>query len=235
MISTLKTGLSQDVSAIHTECDSLIARRARCRLDAVVEYFPVFMAWLVEPFLTESLAPRVETTILSAGRIHLYARILDDGLDENLPVYRRNLLRAQPLFFEAVQTLAVLYPDQLESMTTLIRETVEAVQQDDHGTAQAYWGQKNHHLLLAPLLLSGNSAAYQACRPGLSSLIALSQAGDEWRQGRLFDPNERQVFLSWLSGALSSNQLQPLLTHGWNSAAERIVREARQLLTVLDF
>jgi hypothetical protein len=51
----------------------------------------------------------------------------------------------------------------------------------------------------------------------------------------LFDPNERQVFLSWLSGALSSNQLQPLLTHGWNSAAERIVREARQLLTVLDF
>ncbi len=81
MISTLKTGLSQDVSAIHTECDSLIARRARRRLDAVVEYFPVFMAWLVEPFLTESLAPRVETTILSAGRIHLYARILDDGLD----------------------------------------------------------------------------------------------------------------------------------------------------------
>ncbi|MGI9213695.1 MAG: hypothetical protein ACR2HF_14590 [Methylococcaceae bacterium] len=234
IISCLKAQLHADVTTLHIHSDSRIAGYARRRLEAVAEYFPVFMEWLVEPWLNRPATEAVETTILCAARIHLYARILDDCLDENLPVYRTNLLRVQPLFWQSVQGLAVLYPAHCDDMTALISETVLAVQADDQQAKPEYWGRKNHHLLLAPLLLSGNNAAFQSCRSGLSTLITLTQAGDEWRQGKLINPAERQAFFNWLTETMIADHIKPLITHGYSGAAERIVWEARQLMTVLN-
>lgn len=203
------------------------------RLQAVAKHFPSFFGLLVEPWLEEIAEEPVRQILEECARLHLYARILDDALDENQPVHRCNLLRAQPMFWRATHRLAVQAPELERETTALITETVQAVLHDDDSPQALCWGPKNHHLLLAPLLLSRNSPAYQACRAGLSALIALVQAGDEWRQGVLHRDSVQGDFLAQIPALVDTRHLMTLRTHGWVSAAERMVLEARQLITVL--
>lgn len=229
-LEALQQTLHTEIRAIQPLTETATATQAIQRLQAVAEYSPAFLLLLAEPWLQqeETLA-----TLLDCARIHLYARILDDALDENLQVHRLNLLRAQPLLWRSLSTLAARYPTLVEESVTLISETVAAVQADDIQRTPSHWGTKNHHLLLAPLLLSGNSTAYQECRSGLSSLIALVQAGDEWRQGVLKSDPIRNAFFTELPQRLDTCRLTPLIQNGWTSAASRIAWEGRQLLDVL--
>ena len=234
VITALQDQLRADIAQIHMDDGSSTARSAERRLQAVAEHSPAFIALLAEPWLGSDVAPETLVTLRYCARIHLYARLLDDALDENLPIHRHNLLRAQPLYWEAVQALGASTPKPVaQQAVQLITETVASVQIDDRQRTPLQWGAKNHHLLLAPLLLSGNDPAYQTCRAGLSTLIALVQAGDEWRQGEISVPSIHEDFLSFLTASLDPAILNALSLHGWHGAVERIVWNARQLLNVL--
>ncbi len=229
----LSDQLSADIQKIQPQAEGATARRALRRLQAVAEHFPAFLLLLAEPWIEEAISGHTQAVLVHCARIHLYARILDDALDENLPIYRHNLLRAQTLLWQSAQALCSGEAGLDAEALRLIGDTVNAVQSDDKQRSPAHWGAKNHHLLLAPLLLSGHSQAYQCCRPGLSTLIALVQAGDEWRQGEMLADEVRGEFLSRVPDMLEAESLASLRTHGWPGAAERIVWETRQLLNML--
>lgn len=234
MISHLQNLLREEIERFHGADGSEPAAQARQRLDAVAEHSPAFLCLLAEPWLGPQMTEQTRHQMEACARVHLYARVLDDAIDEPQPIYRLNLLRAQPMFWRAVQALgATASPPVAEAAVQLIAETVSAVQIDDHQRNPWYWGAKNHHMLLVPLVLSDHSPAYQACRSSLSNLIALVQAGDEWRQGELESVQLHGEFLTFLAGCLDTEPLESLSRHGWHGATERIVWNARQLLNVL--
>lgn len=233
-IANLRQQLYEDIGRIHLADNNSAARHAGARLAEVAEHSPAFIALLAEPWLGAGMTARSAQLLSDCARIHLYARILDDALDEDLTICRHNLLRAQPLFWTAVQNIgaAVSAPVAAEA-TRLIEETIAAVLVDDLRPDPGSWASKNHHLLLIPLLLSGDSPAYRACRPGLSSMIALDQAGDEWKQGVLESGTLSTSLLEIVTVSLDRERLADLQRHGWHRAAERIVWNAQQLIEVL--
>jgi hypothetical protein len=159
------------------------------------------------------------------------ARILDDAIDENQPIHRKILLRSQPMYWRAVGRLAARHYSLWEDAAQLIDETIVNVEADDCTITPESWGGKNHHLLLIPLLLSGNDSAYRKCRNGLSRILWILQSGDELRQGRLH-PVQGE-FLHGLITFFASPMLEELALHGWKTAAERGVWEAKQILKVM--
>lgn len=233
LLTRLQHDLQAEVTRLALPVHDAIARRAQQRLQLVVTHFPAFALCLIEPWQA-TLDQAGYDCLLACAKVHLYARILDDALDENLPIYRLSLLRAQPSYWQACSTLGARYPLLLNAMQALISDTVHAVEADDQRTHPSRWGVKNHHLLLAPLLLSANSPAYQAARPGLSALIALVQAGDEWEQGILRSSTVQQALLQQFPRWLDPQQLNTLHTHGWISAARRLVRDGQALLHKLN-
>ncbi|POZ50732.1 hypothetical protein [Methylovulum psychrotolerans] len=226
----LHATLHQDIAQLMPEIDEgASAVLARRRLQAVADSSPLILTWLAEPWWAQD----IEITLIHCARIHLYARILDDALDENLPVHRLLLLRAQALFWSSVGELAILHPQYWQQSTKLIYETVNAVEQDDSQSTANLWGLKNHHLLLIPLLLSNNSDTWQHSKSALSNLIWLMQVGDEWRQGTL-DTKARKYQIIAQAELMMSDGIPWVLSQGgWKSAAERAVWECRQLLMVL--
>lgn len=234
LIADLRQLLRADIARIHNPDGSEASRQADRRLELVAEHSPPFICLLAEPWLRPDITDRQRDLLTDCARIHLYARVLDDAIDEAAPVHRLNLLRAQPLFWQAVQRIGAAVSESVaHQAVVLIDETVAAVQVDDQQRNPYCWGTKNHHLLLIPLLFSGDSPAFRECRTGLSVLIALVQAGDEWRQGEFDSEWLLDDFYSFLTACLDVGQLESLARHGWRGAAERIVWNARQLLDSL--
>ena len=233
LLAQLRTTLHSDVAEFQVSAEGAAARRAVRRLREVAEHSPGFLALLVEPWLNNADAD-VADTMLHCARVHLYARVLDDALDENLPHDRQHLLRAQPLLWRATYALGCRYPDLLEASFALMTDTVCAVSLDDRDPSPIHWGAKNHHLLLAPLLLSGSDAVYQAVRPGLSNMIAVSQALDEVGQGAIYKSELASAMLVCLPDWLNVDSLHTLQRHGWHAAAQRLLRDGRLLLQKLE-
>ncbi len=232
LLETLRVALHVAVDNFAVDSGSGSAARSQRRLRDVAEHSPAFLSLLSEPWI-DSTDPAVTDTLLQCAYLHLYARVLDDALDENLPCDRQHLLRVQPLFWRAAYGLGGRYPTLLEASTALIGDTVLAVSQDDSAPAPHHWGGKNHHLLLAPLLLSGDDAAYRAARPGLSSMIAVAQALDEMAQGAMLSPDLASAILASLPAWLDARQVAALERHGWHGAARRLLRDGRILLEKL--
>ena len=222
--------LHLEITRLGTNQDSAIARRATQRLRDVADHFPAYQLMLAEPWLAQNDSHAVADTLSHCARVHLYARILDDALDENLPVHRLNLLRAQPMYWRTISALGACYPQLHRESEALIAQTVQAVSQDDLNPEPVWWSAKNHHLLLAPLLLSGNSPEYQQARPGLSAVIALTQASDEWSQNVVASPAMARAVLEHFPLWLAEDSVQALQRHGWHGAAERLLKEGRSLL-----
>jgi hypothetical protein len=233
LLETLRAALHAAVDDFVVADNSGSAGRSQRRLRDVAEYSPAFLALLGEPWMTSTDAA-VSDTLLQCAYLHLYARVLDDALDENLPVDRLHLLRIQPLFWRAVYGLGARYPALLNPSAALIGDTVLAISADDCAAAPRYWGSKNHHLLLAPLLLSGDDAAYRAVRPGLSSMIAMAQALDEMAQGAMLSRELAQAILDSLPAWLEADQVAALERYGWHGAAQRLLRDGRVLLQKLE-
>ncbi|PKH02139.1 hypothetical protein CXF72_13115 [Psychromonas sp. MB-3u-54] len=235
LVLELQQTLKKDIEAIHVASSDPEEQHAYDRLMAVAENAPEFLIIFGEPWLDpKSISNDTLDILKCCARIHLYARILDDAIDENSPCYRKNLLRAQPIFWDVVQRIGFSSSQCLaQQAIELVVETVNAVQVDDLISCPAKWGEKNHHLLLLPLLLSKNNNAYQTCKDGLSSLIALVQAGDEWRQGEFAQEAIRKEFFLFLSNCLNEKMLIAMKNNGWHVATERIVWNAHQLLDVL--
>jgi hypothetical protein len=220
--------LHDDIAALGPMPDSPTGRRTSRRLADTADHAPVFLLLLCEPLLGTAAAP---ATLLACARLHLYARVLDDALDDNLPLDRRNLLRIQPLFWRAVHALGAVHPDLTDAGAALLEATVAGVEADDAEVEPGAWGRKNFHLLLAPLLLSGDSASYRAALPGLEAVIALAQAHEEAAQGRLLLPGARNAAAAWLARWLSPAHVASLHEQGWEGAAVRLLADGDALLS----
>lgn len=202
---------------------------ARKRLDDLSNAAPPVLVLLAGKLLVNKYAFE---TFADCARIHLYARILDDALDENLPVHRKHLLLAQPMFWAATGRLSIRHKENWNDATKLIEETVQGVLTDDNQISPESWGAKNHHLLLIPLFLTCNDKQYQTCRNALSQSIWLLQAADELRQGRL--QQVTPLFLDALCGFMNGSDISNLAENGWRKLVERCLLEGRQLLNVLE-
>lgn len=228
LAAQLTASLHQDIDGLGVMPESPIGRRTQRRLIDVAEHAPHFISLLVEPLLGDDADL---STLVQCARVHLYARVLDDALDENLPLDRRNLLRIQPLFWHSVYTLAGRYPVQSEASGLLMRDTIKAVELDDAQAHPGMWGQKNGHLLLAPLLLSGDSAAYRAAVPGLMALLAVAQACEELEQDRVRTSALRDDLATAVVKWLDAEMIATLHQHGWHGAAMRVLADGDMLLT----
>jgi hypothetical protein len=234
IIDSLKLQLESDIQQLGIDSDSWVTQQAKKRLLEVAHNAPHIMAFLAEPWLHAPVDEKTWHILKHTARIHLYARILDDALDENLPIHRRNLLRAQTLFWESTQALADGFCTEIhQESRKLIAETILAAEADDAQKAPEHWGAKNHHLLLLPLLLSNNSIDYCECKPGLSMMIALLQAGDEWRQGDTLEPTLKSALIDWIGTQMDPSLVTRLYQCGWPLAARRMAWNARQLVNVL--
>jgi hypothetical protein len=148
--------------------------RQRKTVDAGVEAVTA----LTEPWRDHERADDVRRYALD---LHLYARALDDAVDEGALVHRDQALRAQPILWHACAELAVLRPDRRRAAEAIIAETVHAASPTRGGSEVRYWGLKNHHLLVGPLMLAPTQAEFDAARDELSLGLWGLQANAEFK------------------------------------------------------
>ncbi len=223
--------LQHEVNVIYPSPRSRISQRAGARLDALAEAAPPILCMLAEPWC-EALAKqkRAKEILRCCALVHLYARILDDAVDENLPCHRQALIKAQPLYWRAVSRLgrlSSLPPDETER---LIQETIDAVLADDSASMPEYWGRKNHHLLLIPLLLSDDVAVFEEAKGPLSDALCLLQAADELDQG---DTTVAGAILHMIQETGHKDLLSFLAERGWKRFAWHLHAIACNLLNRL--
>lgn len=219
-----------DISDIVPDAVSIEERRALHRMMDVAKFSVPFLIMLTDPWIGSRLTSWTFDVIKASARIHLYARILDDAIDEDASIHRTILLRAQPLFWQATQDLAILAPTLRKETAEIIQETVKAVESDNLYPQPLVWGSKNHHLLIAPLLLSGNSSIFLMCRPALSAFIALAQARDEWGQGVFSDSDVKEAFFKEIPQFLSNATIELLMSNGWERSAHKLVMDAQKIM-----
>jgi len=142
-----------------------LARTARERQRKTVDAGVEAVTALTEPWRDHERADDVRRYALD---LHLYARALDDAVDEGALVHRDQALRAQPILWHACAELAVIRPDRRRAAEAIIAETVHAASPTRGGSEVRYWGLKNHHLLVGPLMLAPTLAEFDAVRDELS-------------------------------------------------------------------
>jgi hypothetical protein len=231
--NSIQIMLHQEIEKIQPYAESATTKHARQRLTQLADNIPAFLTMLAEPWLSEPISSDIQTTLEDCAKVHLCLRVIDDAIDENLPIHRQNLLYVQPLYWRTFYSLGARYPDFNQLSQSLIIETVVAVAEDDKQANPKYWGAKNHHLLLAPLLLSGHNEAYQHAKEALSMMMAFAQAEDEWAQGEINHPNIANALLALVTTGLSEKNIQCLHHYGWHRAAQRLVNDGRHLVSIL--
>ena len=229
---TLTTQLEDDLrlwaNILYENITGVMVSQALKRLLALAESAPTILLMLAEPWIeAKGHDPNFKLLLQTVAKIHLYARILDDALDENLPCHREALLRYQPLFFEAVYWLGEMFPRKRQQATALISTTVLAVREDDRYSHPKYWGEKNHHLLLLPLLCTDNPDLSPQVFRSLSKALAILQARDEWDQATVSD---REIILSFISGINQQQMAECLHQAGFNDLAWKALNEEQSLL-----
>lgn len=246
---------------------SSIENLAFQRLTDVKENFPYFILFLIEPFFDymnsqqKQILKNSFLEICKIGtRIHLYARILDDALDENLAIHRFNLLNYQSIYFNNLLNIGKIFTTknfsaeiQIET-SKLLDETIIAIQQDNIHFSPECLGKKNHHLLLIPLWLSAlfdnveNNDNFQKkyikSRGNLSLFIAMSQASDEFDQYQIEPQDDKNNFANFINSEFNSNKnnnefennqqaLTEFYNFGWKLATKRIVNNAKRFINFL--
>ena len=246
---------------------SSIENLAFQRLTDVKENFPYFILFLIEPFFDymnsqqKQILKNSFLEICKIGtRIHLYARILDDALDENLAIHRFNLLNYQSIYFNNLLNIGKIFTTknfsaeiQIET-SKLLDETIIAIQKDNIHFSPECLGKKNHHLLLIPLLLSAlfdnveNNDNFQKkyikSRGNLSLFIAMSQASDEFAQYQIEPQEDKNNFANFINSEFNSNKnnnefennqqaLTEFYNFGWKLATKRIVNNAKRFINFL--
>ncbi len=142
-----------------------VGRVARTRQEMTVASGIDVVQAACEPWLDDPRAPEVMAALLD---LYLYGRVLDDAVDEGHDINRQQALAVQPLLWRACSALAVLEPDRVAASEQVIRETVAANAPREPGATVPFWGAKNHHLLLGPLVLAGSVARFDELRDDLA-------------------------------------------------------------------
>ena len=155
--------------------DRITRERQRKALDAGVEAIQS----LTEPWARADGADDVRGATLE---LHLYARILDDAVDEGQAIHRQQALRAQTVLWRSCTTLAITNPSRRSALEGIIAVTVEAAAPHSAAGEVARWGKKNHHLLVAPALLAPTLEDYRQHATELSWGLWALQVSSELRE-----------------------------------------------------
>ncbi len=182
---------------------------------------------LAEPYWPHAC---IESALAAVLALHLYARILDDAVDEALPVHRHNLLAAQGLFWQAVSQLAQAFPQRMASARILIDTCTQAAAADMHDTRLEGWAAKNHHLLLAPLVLAPEPADFEAARAELSNVLFVLQAAEELNQSTVPDRRMIMGLVERLYDLSDAEWIVSLKRGGWHRLAQEMAPAIRRVL-----
>ncbi len=180
--------------------------RQRRALDAGVEAIQA----LTEPWATADGADAVRGATLE---LHLYARILDDAVDEGQAVHRAQALSAQTLLWRSCTSLAIANPRRRAAVERIIAETVEAAAPHPPAATVARWGRKNHHLLVAPALLAPTLADFDGHRDDLSWGLWALQVSSELREE--LSPADITAMRDVLTGHDHPARIASLRDGGW--------------------
>ncbi len=183
---------------------------------------------LTEPFHNH---PKAGETAELCACLHLYARILDDAVDEALPIHRLNLLKIQPIFWDTTVRLSLLFPEKKQAMSDLIHETLASVLQEWQNRGIKTWGAKNHHLLMAPLVLSPDPEFFENHKLFLSDFLFLLQAKEE--AGDFLDRKVKYRLMEKAEKMLCPEWMEKLYHAGWKTIAQQIPHELGQVLSLL--
>lgn len=180
---------------------------------------------LIEPYRSHK---HYESVFFHSLQLHLYARILDDAIDEGLPAHRLQLLKAQPLLLESVTTLVSLFGGRKDSFLFLLHETVQAVEQEWNNPAEfEQWGVKNHHLLIPPLLLAPSIDEFEKYKNVLSEFIFILQIKDELKQSS--SSYKKKQMLQSLISITESSWVESLRQGGWIQITDRLSNDLQEL------
>jgi len=182
---------------------------------------------LTEPYWDHA---GTESTLASVLALHLYARILDDAVDEALRVHRHNLLAAQGLFWDAVADLSSAFPQRMPLARKLIDTCAQAAAADMHGMHLDSWAGKNYHLLLAPLVLAPKPADFEAAKTGLSNVLFVFQAQDELNQATVPDRRMIMGLVEQLYDLSDAEWIVSLKRGGWHRLAQEMAPAIRRVL-----
>jgi|ETNmetMinimDraft_26_1059896.scaffolds.fasta_scaffold33986_1 hypothetical protein len=204
---------------------ALLAReRQRRALDAGVEAIQS----LTEPWDARGSADTVRGATLE---LHLYARILDDAIDEGGRVHRQQALMAQNLLWRSCTTLALASPGRRTAVEGIIAETVEAAAPHSAAGSVARWGKKNHHLLVAPALLAPASADFDGLRTELSWGIWALQVSSELREQ--LSPADIAAIRDVLTAHNHPAHIRALRDGGWSRLSEVYLIGVLQAIAVV--
>ncbi len=156
------------------DVEQLAYDRALMSVDAGVETVQA----LIEPYADHPAHDRVAAAALD---LHLYARVLDDAVDEGAGVHRVKALYAQTILWRACTELALVDASRRAAVEQIIAETVHANAPRAPGARVPYWGAKNHHLLVGPLLLAPSVAEFRAAQDAIGLGMWGFQANAEFR------------------------------------------------------
>jgi hypothetical protein len=193
------------------DVEQLAYDRALKSVDAGVETVQV----LVEPYADHESYARVCAAALD---LHLYARVLDDAVDEGAGVHRVKALYAQTLVWRASTELALLNPSRRAAVEQIIRETLHANAPRAPGARVPYWGAKNHHLLVGPLMLAPTVAEFREVEDAIALGMWGFQANAEFR-----DPltaEDVDALRKFVAGNDHAAAMQLLSDRGWRGLAE---------------
>lgn len=195
---------------------------------AVHAAFPVIER-LIEPW---NAHPQRETITRLTLSLHLYARILDDAIDEGLNIHRRMALRAQSIFAKSMVELTQCFDERAAGATSLIEETIAA--NDEVEATPELWGRKNHHLLIASWLAAPTSEEFDAIKPALSNYLLVLQAAEEMTQPQLdFSTRPRRIEAT-LTSLVEPGWIDTLYAGGWQAIAHDIPGLLSRLIARID-
>ncbi len=170
---------------------------------------------LTEPYADH---PRADEARRYALDLHLYARALDDAVDEGALVHRDQALRAQPLLWRACAELTLLAPGRKGAAEAIVTRTVHAASPSRGGSEVDYWGLKNHHLLVGPLVLAPELADYEAVADELSLGLWGLQANAELKDPLSAD--DEAAVRRFLRAHDHAAAIATLRDGGWRRLAE---------------
>ncbi len=211
-----------------TEPDDDVARLARDRQRRALDSGVEAIQSLTEPWEEGDDGDPIRGATLE---LHLYARILDDAVDEGGYVHRQQALFAQTLLWRSCTTLAQSRPARRAPVERIIAETVEAAAPHGSAGAVARWGKKNHHLLVAPALLAPEPGAFDAVRDDLSWGLWALQVSSELREE--LSPADIDAIRAVLTEHPHPAHIRTLRDGGWSRLSEVYLIGVLQAIAVV--
>lgn len=202
-------------------CDPIAVHLERRQREA----FMLGLSWIGSLCERWGEDSRFEEVIHIGATLQLYARVLDDQVDEGFSVHRDLLLRAQPLLWFVVQRLTSIAPQHAQLFYELVSVACTHNESRLNPDSASQWAHKNEHLLIFPLCFCDREEELKPYRDDLRATIWSAQASDEivcaWTPREV---NAVERSFQELQETLDERCAR-LIEGGWPTLARRHLRE----------